>query len=166
MPHTGFDSFTANHEKLDYFYWIGRFVYSSVCLAGSRFLMSSKSTCLAVLFSSYCLFMQPKYSVCWQAPNYGQDLKGPGWTVKIYTGTPLIWDLASVFPVEKWDVSIKDLVQGYIAWIGTHVFTAAQGECQSISPTRSSLLLLHFVKFFFSNCILSLLINVYVNVAN
>lgn len=70
--------------------------------------------------------MQPKYSICWQAPNYGWALKGPGWTVKIYTGTPLVWDLASVFPVEKWDVSIKDLAQGYITWIGPHVFTTAE----------------------------------------
>lgn len=144
-PHTGFDSFIANHEKLDYFCWIGRFFCSSVPLACCRFLVSSKSTCLAVHFSSYCLFMQPKYSVCWQAPNYGQDLKGPGWTVKIYTGTPLIWDLASVFPVKKWDVSIKDLAQGCIAWIGTHVFTTAQGECPGISLTRSNLLLFHFL---------------------
>lgn len=77
--------------------------------------------------------MQPKCSVSWQAPNCGQALKGSGWTVKIYTGTPLIRDLAPVFPVEKWDVSIKDLAQGYITWIGPHVFSTAQGEWRSMN---------------------------------
>ncbi len=54
--------------------------------------------------------------------------KSPAWTVKIYTATPLIWNLPSVLTVKTRDVSIKDLTLGCIMCIGL-----AHLDCSSVS---------------------------------
>lgn len=99
--------------------------------------------------------MQLTHTSSWQASNYGQPLKGPAWTVKIYTTTPLIWNLPSVLTVKTRDVSIKDLTQGCIMCIGLRTLTAALDYHQSLAAKKTHLLILvseHIIRWISPPC--------------
>lgn len=74
----------------------------------------------------------------WLTPNYRQVLKGPGWTVKIYTTISLISDLCSVRTVMPGDVSIKDLTLGYIMWMDCTPLTTATDYHRGMFSIRRS----------------------------
>lgn len=91
--------------------------------------------CVFFCFFVQCFFFQMLVFV--YAAHIRQQLAGTqlwtgfkssAWTVKIYTTTPLIWNLPSVLTVKTRDVSIKDLTLGCIMCIGL-----AHLDCSSVS---------------------------------